>query len=76
MSAHDHAQDAEHEVIRLATDVQILVDAANAGVTATMEDLEHLRATVESLRYLVRCTVRAVAHEPREEERRHVTVDA
>ena len=72
MNAYEHAQGADREVMRLATDVQILLDAANAGVSVTVGDLEHLRATVGALRHHVACTVRAIAHEPRTDDRRHL----
>jgi len=72
MNAYEHAQGAEREVMHLSTDVQILLDAASAGVKVTVGDLEHLRATVGVLRHHVTCTLRAIAHAPRADDRRHL----
>jgi hypothetical protein len=72
MNAHEHAQGADREVMRLATDIQILLDAAHAGVSVTVDDLEHLRAVVGALRHHVACTVRAITHEPRANDRRQL----
>jgi hypothetical protein len=49
MSGVDFTRDIERALVRLDTDIQILLDAAKAGVAVTVPDLERLRASVEAI---------------------------